>query len=337
MANQERPTTTNLDRPAVYVQVRPDQYGQDRPRKRRKKRGVKDQNLVAYLFMAPWILGFLVFTAGALVYTIFLSFNEVTLSVRGWETTFTGLSNYGIALLRNAQFVPALVSFIISEVTYAPTIVIVAFILALLLNRKMKARSLFRTLYFLPVIVLSGPVMYQLMDAGNTASLANDGLQGIVVFKMVANYSRILADGLLFLFGNFSMVLWFTGIPIILFINGLQKINPSIYEAAQIDAATPWQILWDITIPIIRPIAAIITIFTIVQLGLYSTNPVFTMIQEAIYNTVSGLGMASAYAWIYSMIILILIGVSFIFVREKKDIPPVEVKRLPSKGGIKKT
>lgn len=296
---------------------------------KKKKRYLKDQNLVGYLFMAPWLLGFLVFTAGSLLYTIYLSFNDVMLSVRGWETTFTGMNNYSIALLRNTEFVPALISFIISEITYAPTIVIVAFILALFLNRKIRFRSMFRTIYFLPVIVLSGPVMYQLMDSGSTASF---GVEKIMIFKMVTNYSRPLAEAMLFLFSNFSMVLWFTGIPVVLFINGLQKINPSIIEAAQIDAATPWQILWDITIPIIRPIAMIITIFTIVQLGLFSTNPVFSMIQDSIYDTVGGLGLASAYAWIYSIVILLLIAISFIFVREKPDRPPVEVKRLLSKG-----
>lgn len=297
---------------------------------KKPKQKLKNQNLVGYMFMAPWLVGFLVFTAGSLIYTVYLSFNDVMLSVRGWETTFTGLNNYVIALLRNTEFVPALVSFFISEVTYAPTIVIVAFILALLLNRNIRFRSMFRTIYFLPVIVLSGPVMYQLMDSGSTASF---GIESIMIFKIVANYSKPLADAMLFLFSNFSMVLWFTGIPVVLFINGLQKINPSILEAAQIDAATPWQILWDIIIPIIRPIAMIITIFTIVQLGLFSTNPVFSMIQDSIYDTVGGLGLASAFAWIYSVVILLLIGIAFIFIREKPDRPPVEVKRLQRKGG----
>lgn len=292
---------------------------------KKKKTLLQQHNMTGYLFLTPWLIGFLVFTAGSLLYTIFLSFNDVMLSVRGWETTFTGLNNYAVALLRNTQFVPALISFTIYEVTYAPTIVIVAFILALMLNSNIKFRAAFRTIYFMPVIVLSGPVMYHLMDSGSTASI---GIEKIMIFKLVANYSGPLAKALLFLFSNFSMVLWFTGIPIVLFINGLQKINRSIIEAAQIDSANPWQILWTIIIPIIKPIAMIITVFTIVQLGLFSTNPVFTMIQDSIKDTVGGLGMASAYAWIYSIVILLLIGIAFIFMGEKRERLPVEVKRI---------
>ena len=58
------------------------------------------------------------------------------------------------------------------------------------------------------------------------------------LIKMISNYSENFGDILITLFDNFSMILWFTGIPIILFINGLQKINRQLYEAAQIDGAT---------------------------------------------------------------------------------------------------
>jgi ABC-type sugar transport system permease subunit len=127
------------------------------------------------------------------------------------------------------------------------------------------------------------------------------------------------------------MVLWFTGIPIILYINGLQKINISIIEAATIDSATSWQILWKITIPILRPIFLLVTIFTVVQLSLFSVNPVSDMIQNAIIHTAGGLGLASAFAWVYSFGILLLIGVAFLLLKNPKDKPAKEEKRLGRK------
>jgi ABC-type sugar transport system permease subunit len=127
------------------------------------------------------------------------------------------------------------------------------------------------------------------------------------------------------------MVLWFTGIPIILYINGLQKINISIIEAAIIDSATPWQILWKITIPILRPIFLLVTIFTVVQLSLFTVNPVSDMIQNAIIYTAGGLGLASAFAWIYSFGILLIIGVAFLLLKNPKDKPAVTEKRLGRK------
>jgi len=135
---------------------------------------------------------------------------------------------------------------------------------------------------------------------------------------MIANYSRDLAGLLIGIFMELSIILWFTGIPIILFINGLQKINPSLYEAAQIDSANGWQILWKIIMPIIKPIALVVTIFTIANLGTFSTNPVYALIGKATENTSGGLGIASTYAWLYSLVLLIIIRAAFLIFRNKE-------------------
>jgi len=277
----------------------------------------KRQGLFGYMFLLPWLIGFFSFTVWPFVYTIFLSFHEVRLTVEGWSTTFNGIDNYNLAFLRNTQFVPALISFLTMELLYAPVITVIAFIIALLLNQKIKFRVAFRALFFLPVIVMSGPVMYQLMDSG---SMTFAGIRDMILYQVVEQFSRPLANALVSLFQNFSMVLWFTGIPIILFISGMQKINDSMLEAAKIDSATTWQILWKIIIPIIRPIAMVSVILTIVQLGTYSINPVLSLVQEAIYNTTSGLGVASAFAWIYTVAALALMGVAFALLNQKEDV-----------------
>lgn len=282
-----------------------------------KKIGMKKRrdNFLGYLFMLPWIIGFLIFTAGPFFYTIYLSFNEVNLTVRGWETTWNNFDNYYSAFLRNTQFIPAIIGFIGYELIYVPVIIVIAFILALMLNQNIKFRSGFRLIYFLPVIIMSGSVMQQLMDTGNTSI---GSIEGSLIFKIIDNYNEYLAAAVVYLFENFSMVLWFTGIPIILIINGLQKINPSLYEAAKIDGATPWQSLWKITIPLIKAIVLVSVIFTIVQLGMYNLNPVYTMIQETIYNTTGGLGLASAFSWTYALVVLIFVAIAFMMFRDKE-------------------
>jgi ABC-type sugar transport system permease subunit len=285
-------------------------------RKKRHSMLEKRQGVLGYLFLSPWIAGFLIFTAVPFLYTIFLSFHDVALTVEGWKTTFSGLNNYNVAFFTNTDYVPALISFITMELTYAPTIVVIAFILAMLLNREIRFRTGFRALFFLPVIVMSGPVMYQLMDSGSTE---NVGIRDMVLYNMVAQFSVPVARALEFLFENYSIMLWFTGIPIVLFISGLQKINVSVMEAAKIDSATPWQILWKITIPILQPIVLVCFIFTIVQLGVYSLNPVMPLIQNAIYNTVSGLGLASAFAWIYSALALAIIAIAFVLLKARDE------------------
>lgn len=274
----------------------------------------KQQNKAGYLFFTPWMIGFLIFTLFPFLYTIYLSFHSVNLNVLGWTTIFNGIDNYVTALLRNPDFTPALIQFFLTELIYVPTILIISFILAMLLNGKFKFRTTFRVIYFLPVIVISGSVMNQLMTSGNV-QIGN--VRRIFVYQIIESYSPQLADVIVFLFNNFALVLWFTGIPIVLFLSGLQKINTQLYEAAQIDGATSWQILWKITMPIIRPIVLVAAVFTVVSLGMFPINPVYGMIQAAIFDTVGGLGVASSYAWIYSMTILLLIGMLYIILKDR--------------------
>ena len=289
--------------------------------------------VLGYAFMAPWIIGFIGLTAWPFIYTFYLSFFSVEHTVLGWSTSFVGITNYDIALLRNPYFVPNLIAFAIMQVTYAPTITVIAFILALLLNRGIRARGWFRALFFLPVIVMSGPVMHQLMDSGGLSSV---GIDDMVLLNMVAQVSTPIAQVLIVLFENYSMVLWFTGIPIVLFISALQKIDNGILEAARIDSATGWQILWKITLPILKPIVLVSFILTVVQLASFTLNPVLPMITEAIHATTSGLGLASAYAWIYSIVVLGLIGIVYWLLKSPKDVVPKADVYLPSKTIVRK-
>jgi oligogalacturonide transport system permease protein len=275
------------------------------------------QNKNAYLFLMPWLIGFLILTIGPFFYTIVLSFYDVAQTGLGYDMTFIGFDNYILAFFTNTSFVPAMIEFITLEITYVPAIIIASFILGTLLNRELKFRSGFRTIFFLPVIVLSGSVMDKLID---TESNRLSDFSENIIFQMVMNYNVDAARALLTLFENFTMVLWFTGIPIILFINGLQKINSQLYEAAKIDGANSWQILWKITVPIIKPTALIVSIFTIVQIGMYNINPVFYLIRDSMYNIAAGLGVASAFTWIYTIVVLIFVGVALLLLgtREKK-------------------
>jgi len=274
------------------------------------------QNKQAYAFLIPWLIGFVIFTVGPFFFTIFLSFNDVQLTGLGWEYTPIKMENYITAFFGNINFLPALIAFVTLEITYVPAIVIFSFILGILLNRNIKFRGGFRTIFFLPVIVLSGSVMDQLIN--NNATTIDDFSENIV-FIMLSNYSPFFAEAMLGLFQNFTLVLWFTGIPIILFINGLQKINQQLFEAAKIDGATGWQILWKITIPIIKPTALVVGIFTIVQIGMYNINPIFGLIRDSMYNFEGGLGLSSAYALIYTLVVLTFVGIAFLVLGTKSD------------------
>ncbi|HHT97009.1 MAG TPA: sugar ABC transporter permease [Clostridiales bacterium] len=280
------------------------------------------QNKKGYKFMLPWIIGFMLFTAFPFLATIYLSFTEVRQTILGFSIKFIGFNNYFMAFFENVDFVPNLLGYLYMIIPYTFVILVVSFILSYLLNKIEHGRGLLRTIYFLPVIIMSGPVMSQILDS---ASIAGEGeivrnFTDIFIVQMIFSYSPKFARLLLSVFDQLSLILWFTGIPIILFINGLQKINPSLIEAAKIDSANGWQILWKITIPIIKPIALVVTIFTIANLGAFSTNPVYDLIKKATENTSGGLGLASTFAWIYSVIVLILIGLAFLILKNRDEV-----------------
>ena len=282
---------------------------------------LRRQNRLGYLFMAPWILGFALFTLFPFLATVGLSFSSVNSTIRGYEITFAGWENYITAFFKNVEFVPALIEFIMMIVPYTFMIVVVSFVVAYLLGKITVGRAVFRTIFFLPVIIMSGPVMWQILDSQTVINgiALPDEFTNLFLFNILDSYSPALSGILSGVFSQLSTILWFTGIPIVLFINGMQKINPSMYEAARIDSANEWQILWKITMPQIRPIALISTIFAIAQLSTYNINTVYTLIRAATGNMSNGLGYAATYAWIYSLVVLIMIGLAFLIFRQPRD------------------
>ena len=293
-------------------------------RKKRRKGSymARKQNRLGYFFMSPWILGFVAFTLIPFIMTIILSFCSVSSTIKGYELSFIGLDNYYTAFFRNTEFVPALVSFLGMVIPYTFIIIVVSFILAYLLNKIKVGRTIMRIIYFLPIIILSGPVMSQILDSADEAITLSQGVSAVYrsiwIFRILYNYSPSFTIFLEEIFDQLSMILWFTGIPIVLFISTLQRINSSLYEAARIDGATEWQILWKVTVPMAKPTALVASIFTIVQLGAYDTSDIYSLIKTATNNTANGLGYAATYAWLYGVTVLLVIGVAFLIFREKK-------------------
>ena len=304
------------------------------PRKKKLKTYQQRQDRNGYAFMAPWIIGFLAFTAFPFVMTIYLSFTNVKQTILGYDIKWVGLANYNTAFFKNESFVPALLSYLQMIIPYTFIVVVLSFIIAYLLCKINVGKSILRTIYFLPVIIMSGPVMTQILnvqDAGaaaattaTDATVMTNAFSDIFIMQIIQSYSPGFANALASVFDHLSIILWFTGIPIVLFINGLQKINPSIYEAAKIDSANAWQIMWKITIPMLKSIGLIITVFTVIQLGMYeSINPVYELIKEQTGKTDGGLGYAATYSWIYSILALLIIGIVFLLFKDRK---PKDIK-----------
>ena len=128
-----------------------------------------------------------------------------------------------------------------------------------------------------------------------------------------------MANPIALLFDEMIIVLWFSGVQIVLFLAGLQKISTEIYEAAQIDGASPWESFWKITLPSLKSIILVSAVYTIVMLATFSNNSIIGHIQKVMFDTTKGYGYSSALAWVYFVVIALLLGVVAFLLKNPKE------------------
>ncbi|RLQ96618.1 carbohydrate ABC transporter permease [Falsibacillus albus] len=284
----------------------------------KKKVNLKNST-VGFLFVSPWVIGFLLFTAFPLLYSFYLSFQKVKITTSGIQTKFIKLENYKYAFLSDSVFVDKVTQYLQELIISVPIIIVFSLIIALLLNQKVKFRGLFRTIFFLPVIIASGPVIKELMDQGVTTIPSID--QYAIYQYLNENPDGFINGILLYLIKNLIVILWFSGVQILIFLAALQKSDKQIYEAAKIDGASNWEIFWKLTLPGLAPMIIINTIYTIVTYSIFSLNPVIEHIQKNMFKVNTGFGYASSLSWIYFIIIAAALGISvgFMTIKRKKS------------------
>lgn len=270
-----------------------------------------------YIFLLPWLIGFVIFTAFPFFYSIYLSFSKVTITPNGIVTQWIGMSNYLDIFTKDVDFLPALTDSIIFVGLSTPLIIVASLLIALMLNNKFKGRAIFRAIYFLPVIIMSGPVLNELLF--NKAINIIQPSQ-FALYDFFATLPFNLGWPILYLFDRIVLILWFSGVQILIFLAGIQKIDKALYEAAQIDGASSWVIFWKIILPEIRPLILVNAIYTIVDLATFPSNAINIQISNKMFQTGMVYSYSSAMSWVYSIIILVILSIAFLILRERKDV-----------------
>ena len=260
---------------------------------------------MGYLFMLPWIIGFASFVAFPVGWSIYNSFHKIGVTADGFQYTWVGLDNYRRMLFENTQYPVILVTYFNQMLVVIPLIIIFAFFVALLLNQKFPGRGLMRTVFFLPVIFATGQVIMELFSQGagelpfmeqyNVKELASRFFSGWV------------EDAVINIMEQAIIILWYSGVQILIFIAGFQTIPKTLYEAIRVDGASPWEAFWKITFPWMIPFVGLNAIYTIVDLFTYPFNPMLEIVERNMFNATTGYGYASAMAWLYFLLVLILI------------------------------
>ena len=267
----------------------------------------------AYIFLAPWLLGMLFFFLVPIIQSVYFSFSRVAIE-DGVESKFLGLANYKYVLFKDTQYVENFVDALTDMLISVPFILVISLILAVLLNNKFKGRLFFRSLFFLPVIIASGAVLGLYLNAASGAATevaVNESVSfGMIDFTEIfsaLNLPNAIEKYLGIALDNLFMLVWQSGIQIILFIAGLQSIPDLLYEVSMVEGATKWEEFWFITLPMLGRTIFLVIVFTIVENITKSNNKV--MING--YNFFNNIeyGKGSAALWLYFVVVGVLMAV----------------------------
>jgi multiple sugar transport system permease protein len=280
---------------------------------RRRRLGAAD--VWGYVFIGPWLIGFLLFTLGPFVVSFYLSFTEYKLvdapswiGLKNYDTMFSSLwSDEG-----DIQVWTSLRNTVYYTVFHVPLTMLLAFFVALLLNSDVRGMPLFRTMFYLPSITAGVATAILWLWLLNPNGLVNYGLRlvGIEGPRWFGSTAWAMP-------GLILMSLWSIGGTIIIYLAGLQGVPQQLYDAASIDGAGWWARLRHVTVPLMTP-----TIFFTMVIGLIASFQIFT---PALVITDGGpgtstlfyllhlyrngfrwfnMGYASALAWLLFVIIL---------------------------------
>lgn len=277
----------------------------------------KQKALYGYGFISFWLIGTIIWFLYPLAESLRYSFMEVSPEAGGMKGTFAGWKNYLYVLTADANYYKYLVHTLIETLWKTPLILIFSLFIAVILNQKFKGRTFARAVFFLPVIIATGPVYHIISGnisssgtntAGQFSTLFSSDLMG-ELFKFLGLYhinpelpviAQTVAD-------NIFSIVWNTGIQILIFLAGLQTIPSTAREVAQIEGATGWEYFWKVILPYVSPMVLVCLIFTVIDSFTSPNNQVMEHILET--QSEWQYGYASAMAWIYFSIVLIAVGV----------------------------
>ena len=275
--------------------------------------------LIGYSFLSIWIVGFLVFTLYPVILSGVISLSELQMGLHGIQYKFTGLRFFKYAFQGDSQFTPKLLE-ALAFICYAtPIIVIIALLLAMLLKKKYRGRTIFRAIFFMPVVIMSGPVISGLLGKYSVDfSEASPAL-----FAFIEALPKVFRSPCMFVMENMVTVLWYSGVQILILLVAIQRISPELYEAASIDGASKWEMFWKITLPYTMPTLLVCALYTVIELANDSTNAVNTYIANKMFDHKLGYySYSSAMAWIYTgtiiLILLLIFGVLKFFQRKER-------------------
>ena len=290
------------------------------------------KSLYGYGFISVWLIGtvlwFLIPLAESFCYCFMDNklLKPDTGGMRKAWLPLTGgkwLENFRYAFAADPKFKEGLLSVLKDTLIQTPMILVFSLFIAVILNQKFRGRGFARAIFFLPVIIATGPV-YNIISGNIAATGADSGAQFSTLFETdlvgdlleylgVMNISSGLTDFINTVVTNIFGLVWSSGIQILIFLAALQNIPPSAKEAASMEGATAWEYFWKITLPYVSPMILANFIYTVIDSFTRTDNPVMMRVLDK-QQVDWDYAYASAMVWSYFAIVMAVVGVVVLIV-----------------------
>ena len=294
------------------------------PKKKRRKVASLDKKKAkaGWWFILPFLFGFVTVYVPIVYRSIIYSISDKANA----SGQIIGFENYIHILTEDENFTKTLTGGIQQLVFDIPAIVIFSLFMAVLLNQKVLGRAVFRAIFFVPVILGTGLIdeldslANPVLDNMQQQQGATDGGTGTSATEIISTYDLAklfegmkvgteLVEYVTDLVNNIYGIINRSGVQLLIFLSCLQSISPAIYESCSIDGATTWETFWKITFPMISPMILVNTVYTVIDAFTSQGNSVIRLILGTQQQPI-----AAAMAWVYFLIVLVLIGAVTAFV-----------------------
>lgn len=246
--------------------------------KKKKMSLMQKRAVTGFIFIAPWLIGFLWFYVKGFIQAVVFSFSNMTmLDSGGYSLDFAGIDNFKYIFLQDADYNQILVDSIVNMLIDVPLIIFFSLFIAIILNSKFKGRTLMRAILFLPIIMNAGAISDSLALAqqtvlGGVAAVSteldvNSGVNVSYLMGMLVDLGMptALTSYIIEAVRRIYDIVQASGVQIIIFIAALQSVPGALYEVAKIEGATAYETFWKVTFPMVSPLIVTNVVYTIVD------------------------------------------------------------------------
>lgn len=273
-----------------------------------------------YVFVLPFIIGIVFFLALPIIDSLRISFGDIN-TYNGYDIVFKGFQHY-LAAFEDVDYIKNFSEAFTGTAINTPLIVVVSFVIAMLLKKEFIGRTVYRIIFFLPVILSSGVMAEIMVDtliqsiidpttaSDMSAGVLSGGQEFVTNLLLSADIPAEISKFILYAQENISVVLSHSGIQILIFLAALQSISPSLYEASAIEGATAWENFWKITLPMVSPQLLVVVLFTVIDRFTDMSTKIMTSIYEIGFVDLQ-FGRSSAQAWLYCAFVGIVVAILY--------------------------